>query len=319
VTPLKIGAIKASPPLVLAPMEGITDAAFRRLCRKHGAGMTYSEMVSAQAIARNSANALRKCKRLAGDKPFAIQLFGCETEVMADAAAIIEEKKLAEAIDVNAGCPDKHVMQQGYGAALLRNPRLLRKIIEETTEATALPVTVKIRSGVSANKITAVEAALAAQEGGAKAVAVHPRTASQGYSGQADWKTIRKVKESLDIPVIGNGDVRRADDALRMFRETGCDAVMIGRAAASNPEIFKQITLAAGKKPIEENTSAERQKAFFKEYLALAKKTKEYALPRLLTHAHMLARGFPEAVEARKAISSAKNSSQLIAAFGANR
>ncbi|NYZ75608.1 tRNA-dihydrouridine synthase family protein [Candidatus Micrarchaeota archaeon] len=315
---LRIGSLKVTP-LVLAPMEGVTDAAFRLLCRRHGAGMTYSEMVSAQALSRKSESALRKCKRLPGDKPLAIQLFGADPQTFAESAALIKEKKLAEAIDVNAGCPDKHVMQQCAGAALLENIPLLQKIIEETVQATRLPVTVKMRTGISVKKNVAVQAALAAQEAGAKAVAVHARAASQGYSGQAEWQTIRKVKEALDIPVIGNGDVRCAQDALRMLEETGCNAVMIGRAAASNPEIFGQVALAAGKKPFEENSSAERQKAFFKEYLALANKTKETALPRLLTHAHMLARGFPEAVEARKAISCSKNQRQLLSAFTQNR
>jgi tRNA-dihydrouridine synthase B len=237
-------------PLVLAPMAGITDLPFRVICREMGAGIVYSEMVSAEALIRDQQRTLSLLETDSRERPVAFQLFGCRPATLARAAAILSERPI-DIIDINMGCPVPKVLKSGSGSALLRDLGLAQEIMEAVVGATSKPVTVKVRLGWDAKSIVAVDLARIAVTAGVSAIAVHARTKVMGFSGKADWTMIKAVKESVAIPVIGNGDVRSAHDAKRMLDETGCDGVMIGRAIEGNPWIFRDAKtyLATGVAP----------------------------------------------------------------------
>lgn len=233
-----IGGVQIEKPALAAPLAGVSDLAFRTLALKFGAGMVYTEMVSARGLVTGQGRTLEYVRRGAGEKPFGIQLFGSDPETLSAAAAIAAG--FADVIDLNAGCPVRKVVKTSSGAALLRDLANLRKIVSGMTACAGCPVTVKIRTGWSPDTLVHREAAKIAEGEGAAAITVHARTASQGYAGTADWTKIAEVKQTVAIPVIGNGDVRSGADALRMMDETGCDAVMIGRAALGAPWIFEE-------------------------------------------------------------------------------
>lgn len=240
-TALTIGRITVNPPLVLAPMAGVTDDIFRSLAAAHGAGMVTTEMVSVEGLRRSQPMTWRLCGQDTPlDVPLAVQLFGRDPETMAEAAKMLAAKGV-EIIDINAGCPVKKVVKQGAGASLLREPDRLAGIVERVKTAVDIPVTVKLRLGWNQHCLNIVEVARLVESAGADAVTVHGRTAAQLYSGTADWSWIRKTKAAINIPVIGNGDVSSPSLALRIMRETDCDAVMIGRASLGNPWIFSAI------------------------------------------------------------------------------
>ena len=254
---LKIGDVNLNNPFILAPMAGVTDLPFRVLCSEMGAGLNCMEMVSAKAITYGN-NATWDMMRIdPRETCVSLQLFGSEPDVMAEAAKRIEELPF-QILDINMGCPVPKVVNNGEGSALMKNPLLVGRIVEAVAGAVHKPLTVKIRAGFDENSINAVEIARIAQESGAAAVAVHGRTRQQFYSGTADWEIIARVKETLSIPVIGNGDVTDGPTAERMMKETGCDGVMIGRAARGNPWIFGNIIKyfetgeVIGKPPIDE-------------------------------------------------------------------
>lgn len=236
----QIGDVTMENPLVLGPMAGVTDLPFRLLCKEMGCGLLYTEMVSAKALYYKNKNTLPLLETDPKEQPLAVQLFGSEPELMAEMAKTLEDKGY-QFIDINMGCPVPKIVNNHEGSALMKEPLLVGKIIETMVKAVNLPVTVKFRKGFTEEMANAVEIARIAQESGAAAVAVHGRTREQFYSGEADWDIIRQVKEAVTIPVIGNGDVTDVDSYLKMKEVTGCDAVMIGRAAKGNPWVFQQI------------------------------------------------------------------------------
>ncbi len=226
-------------PLVLAPMAGITDLPFRMICKELGAGLVFSEMVSVEALIRKHKRTFSMLRTDPAERPVVIQIFGSKPKSMADAARIVSQGAV-DFIDINMGCPVPKVLKCGAGSALLRDIGLAQEIMAAVVEASRVPVTVKIRLGWDLQNIVAVDLARTAESVGIAAVTVHGRTKSQGFSGHADWSMIKAVKDSVGIPVIGNGDVRSAQDAKRMIDETRCDGVMIGRAVQGNPWIFRE-------------------------------------------------------------------------------
>lgn len=236
---LKIGNTELENPFILAPMAGVTDLPFRLLCREQGCSLAYTEMVSAKAILYKNKNT--KSLMEVGDKegPVALQLFGCDPEILSRIAAQVEDGPYAW-IDINMGCPVPKVVNNGEGSALMKDPKLVEQILAAMVKRVKKPVTIKIRKGFDDHHINAVEIAKIAEYCGVSAVAVHGRTREQYYSGKANWDIIRQVKEAVKIPVIGNGDIVGPKDGAKMMEETGCDAVMIARGAKGNPWIFSR-------------------------------------------------------------------------------
>ena len=240
--PMVIGGITIDPPLTLAPMAGQTNHPFRLLCREMGdCGLVCTELISSQAMHYKNPKTFNYFDWTEAEHPFAVQLYGSDPAIMAEAARIVVDHG-ADIVDINMGCWVPKVAKTGGGAALLRDVCTATRVVEAVVNAVPVPVTVKVRSGWDPEHLTAVEFARAAENAGVQAIAVHARTASQGFTGTADWDIIRQVKQTVKhIPVIGNGDVENASDAGRMFEQTGCDGVMIGRAALGNPWLFRQI------------------------------------------------------------------------------
>lgn len=297
---MQIGTVKLANPVILAPMAGVTDLPFRLLVKEMGCGLVYTEMVSDKGLIYQNEHTLEMLKIDERERPVALQIFGSEPEPMAKAAKIVE-KAGADIIDINMGCPTLKIVKNGEGSALMRTPELAYSIIASVVEAVNIPVTVKIRKGWDDSSVNAVEMAMLAEKAGAAAVSVHGRTREQFYSGEADWSIIKAVKENVAIPVNGNGDVRTPEDAVRLRSETGCDGIMIGRAAQGNPWLFRQVThyLSTGKL-LPGPTIAERFEMTLRHLeMLVAYKGEHIGIREMRRHAAWYTKGLPHSAELR--------------------
>lgn len=237
---MKIGSLALKHNVFLAPMAGITNLPFRLLMREFGCALAFTEMVSANGLIRKGAKTGNYLDSTAEDKPLGVQIFGADPVILAEAAGIVAANG-ADLLDINMGCPVKKVIKTGAGAALMRSPENAASILKAVRKATSLPLTIKIRSGWNHREVTALDIARIAEENGVDAIVLHPRSAEQGFRGSADWNLIKTLREKIRIPVIGSGDVRHPEDAVRMLEVTGCDGVMVGRGALGNPWIFRDV------------------------------------------------------------------------------
>lgn len=299
----KIGNVEIRNNIVLAPMAGVCNSAFRRIIKEMGCGLVYAEMVSDKGLVYNSKKTKDMLYVSDYERPIAQQIFGSDVDTFVEAAKMVYEIMKPDIIDINMGCPvPKVAVRAQAGSALLKNPAKIREIVSAVVKAVPIPVTVKIRSGWDSNSINAVEVAKICEEAGAKAICVHGRTRSQGYSGKVDLDIIKKVKESVSIPVIGNGDVNSIESAIKMFEYTGVDAIMIGRGALGNPWLIKQLVTYF-------DTGIILNKPSYKEIIDMCRKHLNYLLElksekisvlEMRSHISWYIKGLPKSTEIKK-------------------
>jgi len=319
---------KLKSPAILSPMAGVTDVAFRALCKRYGAGMTCTEFVSSAALVRDSKRTWEMLRTDPSEKPVAVQLFGTDTDEVVAAAKLVEKK--FDVIDMNCGCPAWKVIKTGAGSALLNEPRRIAELVEAVSSAVKKPVTIKIRAGIDKESINAVAVAKAAEAAGAAAVAVHGRTQQQGYASEADWSIVKAVKHAVSIPVIGNGDVFSAADFWRKKEESGCDYIMVARGAIGNPAIFAEINEEAKKgdkkntirkinhknNKSQNNTLKDIQKAI-NSFLAYHELALHYSIPfgQVKGHAISFTKGVPGGARLRERLTRATTHEELLTAL----
>lgn len=310
---LKVGNVELENNVILAPMAGVTDLPFRLLCREQGAGLVCTEMVSAKAILYKNKNTEALLKIHPHELPASLQLFGSDPVIMSEMAKQIEERPFS-ILDINMGCPVPKVVNNGEGSALMKNPKLAGDIVSAIVKAIKKPVTVKIRSGFDKDHINAVEMAKIMEASGASAIAVHGRTREQFYCGEADWETITRVKSAVSIPVIGNGDVTDCHSAAKLLNETGCDGIMIGRAARGNPWIFKQVTAYLEDGRILPPPTKEERKSTMLQHsrLQLQYKGEYTGVREMRKHVSWYTAGMPHSARLRQRVNAVEKFSELV-------
>ena len=309
-----IGNICIKNPVIVAAMAGITNTSYRKIIKKMNPGLIYAEMVSDKAIVNENNKTFELLKMSETERPLTQQIFGSDIESFTKAAKIIEERMHPDIIDINMGCPvPKVAIKNQAGSALLKNPQKIYEIVKNVISSVNVPVTVKIRSGWDEKHINAVEVAKMCEKAGASAIAIHARTRSQGYSGKADWSIIKAVKENVNIPVIGNGDVNSCYKAKEMLETTGCDGVMIGRGCLGNPWLIKECVDYLEKGILPKNINIEEKINMMKEHYSLLKedKNEKLALLEFRTHVIWYLKGLPNSKEIKNQICLAKSSEEI--------
>lgn len=310
----KIGNIEIKNQVVLAPMAGISNTSYRTIIKEMGAGLIYAEMVSDKAIMFDNDRTIELLKMRESERPIAQQIFGSDEDSFVIAAKKIVELMHPDILDINMGCPvPKIALKSQAGASLLKDLDKIEKIVKSVVNAVNIPVTVKIRSGWDSNTINCVEVAKRIENAGASAITLHARTRAQGYSGSADWSLIKKVKEAVSIPVIGNGDIKTCYDAKKMLEETGCDAVMIGRGVLGNPWLIKECVDYLEDGTLPQRVSAKEKMQMLKRHFELLCKDKgeKLALLEIRTHALWYIKGLPGSASIKNQICQTKNSTEL--------